>query len=80
MKKLIAVSFVLAAGVMASVAFANNNKTEESTKIPPCRATYITCPNGTMTFKCNRKSSIVHPTCTEAETTGCNLIVPCPIR
>lgn len=81
MKKLIALSFVVAAGVAASFVFATNvneTKNEESAKIPPCRASYYTCPDGSQSLKCNRKSSIVHPTCTQADQNGwCEIILPC---
>ena len=81
MKKLIALSFVVAAGIATTFAFSTGvEKTEKETlsKIPPCRASYYTCPDGSISFKCNRNSSIEHPVCTQADLDGmCEVIFPC---
>lgn len=77
MKKFIAASIVLAAGVTASFAFAGNSSSEESSKVPPCRAHYFTCPDGvSQSLKCNRNGGVEHPLCTQAEP-ACYVIFPC---
>ncbi|GEM_PF-5828771 len=80
MKKILATSLILAT-VAISFAFANNatpiEGTDDSSKIPPCRAQFLPCPGGGFYQKCTRNGGIQTPYCDQFELTVCSVIGPC---